>query len=467
MSLWTQWYLVVAPLRAACSRTRTFFWLLAALAGFCARGDLLGVTSIVRTLGLAQQCYDRLLDFFHSPAVDVACLTRLWTQRAFALFAVHRFAGRPVLLGDGIKIPKSGRKMPAVKLLHQESENNTKPEFIMGHSIQVISLLAAAGTSFFAVPLAGGIHEGVKFTNRDQKTLPQKFGDLLESLGIGEPFYLVADAYYACQQIVSRLRCSGSYLVSRVRRSTSAHLPVPVGSTPRKRGRPLFYGHKIKLWKLFDSPTQVWQSADSPVYGERGVTLHFVCLDLVWRPLRQLVRFVLVDHPTRGRMILISTDLLMPAIDIIRLYGLRFKIELSFKQALRVIGVYAYHFWMRAMPKIARASGTQHLHHKTDQYRDAVRRKLGAYHRHIQIGLIAQGTVQYLAVSYPRLVWASFGSWLRTIRPGIPPSEFVTAAALRNSLPEFLAERDPAPLFKKFLQERIDVGNYEALRLAG
>jgi len=225
MQLWLQWYSVVAPLRAACSRNRTFLWLLTALAGICARGDLLGVSSIVRTLGLAQQCYDRLLDFFHSPAVDVACLTRLWTQRAFALFAVHRFAGRPVLLGDGIKIPKSGRKMPAVKLLHQESENNTKPEFIMGHSIQVISLLAAAGASFFAVPLAGRIHEGVKFTNRDQKTLPQKFGDLLESLGIGEPFYLVADAYYACQQIVSRLRCSGSYLVSRVRRSTSAHLP--------------------------------------------------------------------------------------------------------------------------------------------------------------------------------------------------------------------------------------------------
>jgi hypothetical protein len=467
MSLWLQWYSVAAPLRAACSRTRSFLWLLIALAGLCARRDLLGVTSIVRTLGLAERCYDRLLHFFHSTAVDVACLTRLWTQRVFALFPVHRFLGRPVLLGDGIKIPKTGRKMPAVKHLHQESEGNTKPEFIMGHSIQVISILVAAGASFFAVPLAGRIHEGVKFTNRDQKTLPEKFSDLLDSLGIAEPFYLVADAYYACQQIALRLQRMGSYLISRVRRSTSAHLPVPADNAPRKRGRPRFYGQKIKLWTLFDSPTQTWQCADSPVYGERNLTIRFLCLDLVWRPLKQLVRFVLVDHPTRGRMILISTDLLMPAIDIIRLYGLRFKIELSFKQALRVIGVYAYHFWMRAMPKIARASGTQHLHHKTDQYRDAVRRKLRAYHRHIQIGLIAQGILQYLAVSCPRLVWVSFGSWLRTIRPGIPPSEFVTAAALRNSLPDFLAERQTDSLFKKFLQDNIDAGNYEPLRLAG
>jgi hypothetical protein len=119
------------------------------------------------------------------------------------------------------------------------------------------------------------------------------------------------------------------------------------------------------------------------------------------------------------------------------------------------------------MPKIARASGTQHLHHKTDQYRDAVRRKLGAYHCHIQIGLIAQGTLQYLAVSYPRLVWTSFGSWLRTIRPGIPPSEFVTAAALRNALPDFLAERHTNLLFKKFLQQNIDTANYQPLRLTG
>ena len=166
-------------------------------------------------------------------------------------------------------------------------------------------------------------------------------------------------------------------------------------------------------------------------------------------------------------MILISTDLVMPAIDAIRLYGLRFKIELSFKQALRVLGVYAYHFWMRAMPKIARASGTQHLHRKNASYRDAVRRKLGAYHRHIQIGLIAQGILQYLAVRCPQLVWASFGSWLRTIRPGIPPSELVTTAALRNSRPDFLAERLTAPLFKKFLQERIDADTFEALHLTG
>ena len=129
MTLWSAWYSVLAPLRAACSRDRNFFWLLSAIAGMCVRPDLLGVTSIVRALGLAARCYDRLLEFFHSPGCDVDRLSRLWTNIAIERFSPYRLGGRLVLLGDGIKIPKSGRKMPAVKRLHQVSESNTKLPF--------------------------------------------------------------------------------------------------------------------------------------------------------------------------------------------------------------------------------------------------------------------------------------------------------------------------------------------------
>ena len=38
------------------------------------------------------------------------------------------------------------------------------------------------------------------------------------------------------------------------------------------------------------------------------------------------------------------TDTSLSAVDIVRLYGLRFKIEHSFKQATRQIGSFAYHF---------------------------------------------------------------------------------------------------------------------------
>jgi len=170
-------------------------------------------------------------------------------------------------------------------------------------------------------------------------------------------------------------------------------------------------------------------------------------------PLRRQVRFVAVDHPNRGRILLLSTDLALDPIDVIRLYGIRFKIELSFKQALRVVGAYGYHFWMMTMkPLSRRRSGNQYLHRESDRYRAAVQRKIAAYHRHIQLGLVAQGLLQYLALRAPASVWACFGSWLRTIRPGVPPSEMVTAMALRRALPEFLAGSASDHPLAKFLR---------------
>jgi hypothetical protein len=468
MRLWDQWWSWVEPLRGACSRLRSFLWLAAALAGMSVRGDLLGVTGIIRALGFCERFYDRLLDFFHSSAVDPDTLARFWVKTVFQrLPGIYRCNGRPVLLGDGLKVPKQGRKMPAVKLLHQVSESNTKPEFIMGHSIQVVSVLASAASSFFAVPLSARIHEGLIFSNRDQRTLPGKFLSLVESLGISESVYLVADAYYACRTMVLGLTAAGSHLISRLRKNAVAYEPVPTSSAKRKRGRPKLYGPKLRLFSLFDHPKDGWMTADSPVYGEKGVTIRYRCLDLLWRPIRRLARFVFVDHPHRGRIIFLCTDLNLNPIEVIRLYGLRFKIELSFKQAVRTIGVYAYHFWMATMASIRPRSGNQYLHRKTAIYRDAVRRKLAAYHRHIQVGLVAQGILQCLAITVPNLVWSNFGSWLSTIRQGIPPSELVVMTALRFSLPEFLARSASTAMFTKFLRDRLDLNRAEGLRLAG
>ena len=117
-----------------------------------------------------------------------------------------------------------------------------------------------------------------------------------------------------------------------------------------------------------------------PLVG-RGLAAHLLSVvlfrvaDLWWRPAGILVRFVVVLHPQRGAILLMGTDLALAFLDIIRIYGLRFKIEVSIKQALRVIGAYAYHFRMAAMTPLRRVSGNQYLHRKSDAYRNAVRRK--------------------------------------------------------------------------------------------
>ena len=430
------------------------------------RGDLMGVTSLVRALGLRKCCYERMLGLFHSSALDVNVLTRLWVALILKLLrpGIVKINGRMVLVGDGIKVAKSGRKMPAVKRLHQESESNTKPSFIMGHSCQAVAVLAGALSTVFAVPLAARIHEGVLFNNNDKRTLLDKMVLLIHSMGVTAPCYFVADAYYASRKIILPLIEMGIHLISRVKKNAVAYEQPPGPDGKKRRGRPRVYGKKIRLRSMFNELGSM-QEASSPVYGEKNVTLRFYSRDLLWRPVGILIRFVAVIHPTRGMILLMSTDLSLAPIQIIRIYSLRFKIELSFKQALRVIGAYAYHFWMATMTPIGRVSGNQHLHKKSQAYRDAVRRKIGAYHCHIQLGIIAQGILQYLSLTFSKQVWSSFGSWIRTVRPGLCPSEAVTAMAMRNSLPGFLADSSDDTDLANFLRERIDQDRAEGLRL--
>lgn len=465
MRLWKEWWRWVAPLRGACARQRTFLWMGVVLAAFCVREDLGGVTSLVRVLGLQPWCYDRLLDFFHSPALDVERLARLWTAAVVSLHpGLVRVRGRLVLLADGLKAPKAGKKMPGVKRLHQASESNTKPPFIGGHSCQALALLVQGLKSVVALPLAARIHEGLVFSNRDRRTLLDKLIGLVDALGLPGLCYVVADAYYASRKIVRPLLARGHHLVTRAKHNAVGYRQAPV---PEKRGRgkPRLYGEKVRLWSLFDDLGAA-TTLPSPVYGEAGVLLKVWTQDLLWKPVGRLVRFVALLHPTRGRILLMTTDLALDPLEVIRLYGYRFKIEVAFKSALHVVGAFLYHFWMAAMTPLPRKARDQHLHKKTDAYRNAVRRKLDAYHRFIQVGLIAQGLLVALATTVPALVWASFGSWLRTIRPGLAPSEAVTAVALRHTLPDLLAANAPDPELAIFIRERLDGDRTQARRFA-
>ena len=126
-SLWAAWWGVLILLRPAFSQWRVFMWFALSVAGITIRTDTLGgVSSIMRSLKLKKCFYDALLRNFHSNAVRLDELSALWTRIVLRLFpAPLRVNGRLVIVGDGIKIAKCGRKMPGVKALQRPQPKAT------------------------------------------------------------------------------------------------------------------------------------------------------------------------------------------------------------------------------------------------------------------------------------------------------------------------------------------------------
>lgn len=466
MILWIQWYSIVQNFQRACTRKRTFMFLVLILVAFTIRVDNTGVTSFIRAISLDPVVYKGLLHFFnYSTGFMLDRLTEIWILTAHKIFTPLEVEGYLMYIADGLKIPKEGKKMPAVKKLHQSSQNNKKAKYIMGHSIQAIALaVCTAGGHVAAVPLVSRIHEGVIWFPGDRSTLLDKLASLFRETVVltKRKALLVADAYYASRKIILPLIQQGHQLLTRVRSNSVAyHAAV---DKKEGKGRKKKYGKKVKLTDYFKQKDKFTRVA-SPVYGEKDIQIAYRFLDLLWKPVGRMVRFVLVIHPTRGKLILLCTDLNFNPITIIQTYGYRFKIEVSFRHAIHVVGSYAYHFWMKEMTPIRKSSGNQYMHKQPEKYRNQVRRKLEAYHRFIQLGCIAQGLLQYLAIEHGETVWANFRSWMRTMKKDQPPSELVVSYTMRTSLLEFLTDSPDDHNLKKIITENMDVQNLNEFKL--
>lgn len=89
------------------------------------------------------------------------------------------------------------------------------------------------------------------------------------------------------------------------------------------------------------------------MYGTKK-QIRYLSLEYLWgQGLYMPLRFVLVEEEDKP-FILVSTDLTMPAQDIITAYAFRAKIETMFKVFKQQFGGLCYHLWTNAMPKLNR-----------------------------------------------------------------------------------------------------------------
>jgi hypothetical protein len=133
---------ILESFRPCFTRTASFNWFCTVVFGFIVRIDLCGASSFVRWLGLKPELYTAMLSFFRASSWQLSNILKQWWHIVLERCPLPEIDGRLMLAGDGIKISKEAEKMPAVKRLHQESNNSGKAPYIYGHHWGVIGVLA-------------------------------------------------------------------------------------------------------------------------------------------------------------------------------------------------------------------------------------------------------------------------------------------------------------------------------------
>jgi len=417
------------------------------------------VTSYLNAIGLTEGYYHQALHWFNSKGFSAQKLSVQWSKWLSHHENAYRIRGQRVYVGDGIKVGKEGRKMPGVKKLHQESEDVAKPEWIRGHYFSALSQLLGTTKSCFAVPLAFKLHDGIQSqptpnpgtknkVKKKKTTLVTKMADLCAT-HVVPGSYVILDAYYACKVLITDFRQKSLHLITRVRSSTVVYAPFCPVPTVKGRGRPRRWGDSIKLESLFalvaDFPqTSLW------LYGQR-TTVRYQCFQFCWDSSELPVQFVLTQFPNGRRLILLSTDLALTGPEIIAAYGLRFKIEVTFRQLIHLLGGFTYRFWLKSLSSLPTWPSNLVLSDYSQDLQAQILAKVETFERFVTLNTLALGLLQVLSLELPQTIWAHFPRWFRTLPSHGFPSERITLLSLQHQVQAFFPQSPPSLLLPKLL----------------
>lgn len=413
---------ILTEFRICFKRQRAWNWFVCIIMGFMVRGEHRGVTSTVTALRLKPSHYHTILHFFRSGAYKVSELYQKWVRIVLAHSPLLMVSGRLVVLGDHIKIPKEGRRMPCIQKHHQESQNAGKAEYIDGHNFGQISAVITNGEVSRGIPLMAELQESKTKTGGDSLVVQMIKLAGKASVATGKPVIAVLDAYFcsgSAWESADKVLDEGGNrmieIVTRAKASYTAYYPPEKSASP-KRGRPRIYGRKVKLQSLFSSCTAQFSSKVMTLYG-KPENVRFLCMDLLWRPAGRLCRFVLVKIG-KVPFVLMSSDPTLTPEDIILLYQSRFKIETGFDDQKNDMGGFAYHFWTKALPKRKRNTDTQLPANPKKQ--EKIKKAKQATEAFVCLSLIATGILTMIGFTHNREIWNRYPGYLRTIRSPIP-----------------------------------------------
>ena len=450
------------------SRKAAFRWFVTITMGLMLRSDKLGVTSVIRDLALSPGCYESMLHFFRASSWSLDSIRKRWFSAVMEYAPLYKEGGLHVLVGDGVKQSKEGRRMPSLKKLFQKSENSAKPEYIHGHMFGDPGILAGCTRNWACIPLSIRLHDGLQAAGgwkgaaisgashvvqmvEDAYSAARTFGDSL----------LLLDRYFLTVPALERLNSLNSSgevrmeIVTKAKKSCTAFEK----SGPRKpgRGRPPKKDTAIHLKELFSSRAGDFHEAEMELYGKKE-NIRYYSIDLLWgQKLYQELRFVLVEMDGI-QSILASTSLALESLSIIRLYSYRFRIECTFRELKQQVGAFCYHFWSKHMPKLSyyqkKGEPSPLERVEGERSRKKVLEAIRATEMHMALSCVAVGILQSLSICFAGQFSSSQVRYQRT-----PSKNRISEAAVMHYLRKYffhLLGKQPELRITQIIQEQQD-----------
>lgn len=450
--MWNRVEKILASFKDQFTRTAAFKWFVVVVIGLMVRTDKLGITSVIRALSIAPKNYESMLHFFRAESWSLPELRDCWCKTVEQNIPLFCSKGRALLVGDGTKQPKEGRYMPGVKKLAQESETQSKPEYIHGHMWGGVGVLVGNARRFFCVPLSMRIHDGLQSLTEWGENVTVSHVVQMMRDGSSAAQSLKRDALFLLDRYflsvpalleLIRLNAENAQkveIITKLKRSVVAYEPA-LQRLPGQRGRTRKKGAKVKLVELFNTQKEQFRSQKLNLYGKKHL-IRYYSVDLLWgQGLYQKLRFVLVEYDS-VQSILASTDLTVAPLDIVRLYSYRFRIEHTFRELKQDLGGFSYHFWTKALPKLShfkKKSDPDPIAQVTDsKKRHRIRQVIRATELYALLACVAMGILQALSIDYSNGVFSEQLRYQRTPAKR-NPSEANMMVCLRQRIFSLLA----------------------------
>lgn len=437
--------------RKAFSRNITWLMFCMVVLGFIGTHEMRGVTSFCQFWGLNTNGYKALIHFFRVSIWSLDKVIELWWEFVLSQNETVMSHGRAVLLGDHTCVPKDGRQMPCVVTMHQHSETQSKPSYFRGHYWGAVGMLIGSMVAPFCIPLSLGVHQGLVHVNakgqkeENSETLGTRIIQMAFDFVIKHdiPSILTLDAFFPGRAVFKlaqsvwsiKHKCPLLTLIIRAKKNCVGYFPA---EEPQKKGpgRPRQYGEKIKIFEWFDH-LELFERVECTIYGKIEM-VSITSLDLLWKPTKGLIRFVLAVTK-RGPIILMCSDLNQNPVAALELYCARVRIETMFDMLKNLMGVFKYRFWTQSLERHSRKpKKNKHLKKPATARQMAnVKRCFAAYERFVMIGAIGLGLLQLISIKHESSVWKKFNGFLRTRSRKLPSErtvKFVIADLLVRDL---------------------------------